>query len=355
MPVQTIVWKKDHVRIIDQTCLPTKLSFVDIYDYHTMVQAIKTLQIRGAPAIGIAGAYGVVLGANQFQGEDVKKFRQHVKKVIQALAETRPTAVNLFWALERMRKILDEDYLVTATELQARLLQEAHQILAEDKQICRRIGQLGAALITQPQATILTHCNAGGLATADYGTALGVIYAAVEQGKKIRVYADETRPLLQGARLTAWELQQSGIEVTVICDNMAAFLMAQERIDYIIVGADRIARNGDVANKIGTYNLAVLAEKHHIPFWVAAPLSTFDFNIDSGTQIPIEERSPDEIIHGFGRQTCPPGVKVYNPAFDVTPHQLISAIITEEKVLLPPLDKNITLLKKNLDLNLKTY
>jgi len=344
MPVKTIEWLDGKVRIIDQTQLPTRLVYLDIQDPETMAEAIKSLRIRGAPAIGIAAAFGVVLGAYQFRGSDPTAFRRHVATVIEKLANTRPTAVNLFWALERMRRVLFFHQTEPVEEIRAKLLAEAQKILEEDKDTCRRMGYYGAQLLPDP-ATVLTHCNAGGLATADFGTALGVIYAAYEQGKRIRVFADETRPLLQGARLTAWELQASGIDVTVICDNMAAFLMQQGKIDCVLVGADRIARNGDVANKIGTYNLAVLAHYHKIPFYVVAPFSSFDLTLATGQQIPIEQRSPEEVTEGFGVRTAPPGVNAYNPAFDLTPHNLVTAIITEKGIIRPPFTKNIARLK----------
>jgi len=340
MPVKTIEWVDDKIRIIDQTLLPTRVKYLDIKDHASLARAIKKLRIRGAPAIGIAGAFGVVLGIWNFHGEDKKRFLSRLNKVIDHLASTRPTAVNLFWALERMRGVAEENIDQPLNRIKELLLREAQAILEEDKRTCRMIGQHGSSLI-QDGFTVLTHCNAGGLATADYGTALGVIYSAHEQGKRIRVYVDETRPLLQGARLTAWELLESGIEATLICDNAAAFVMSQGLIDCVIVGADRIARNGDTANKIGTYNLAVLAEKHRIPFYVAAPLSTFDLTLPTGDQIPIEERTEGEVTEGFGRRTAPYGIKVYNPAFDLTPAELITAIITEKGIIYNPCEENI--------------
>lgn len=340
MPIKTIDWINNRVRIIDQTALPASLRYLDIADHQTLGEAIKSLKVRGAPAVGIAAAFAVVLGIQNINYNSKKEFFSRLETIIHDLSQTRPTAVNLFWALQRMRKVAEKHADQPWKRIKELLLSEALTIAAEDKQICRKIGQHGSCLI-ENGFSILTHCNAGGLATADYGTALGIIYAASEQGKKLKVYVDETRPLLQGSRLTAWELTQSGIDTTVICDNAAAFVMKQGLVNCIIVGADRIAKNGDTANKIGTYNLAVLAEKHGIPFYVAAPLSTFDFNLESGDQIPIEERSPQEVTHLFGRQTAPLATKVYNPAFDVTPNELITAIITEKGILEKPLKKNI--------------
>jgi len=346
MPVQTITWENNKVKIIDQTQLPLKLIYLEIEDYHDLCEAIQSLRVRGAPAIGIAGAYGVVLGLNEFESENKQEFFAQAEKIISDLASTRPTAINLFWALDRMKRILIRHREAPIVQIKQALLAQALQILEEDKIICRKMGNWGASLV-EDNTTILTHCNAGGLATADYGTALGVLYAAKEQGKNISVYADETRPLLQGARLTTWELMQSQIDVTLICDNMAAFVMQQGRIDYIFVGADRIASNGDVANKIGTYNLAVLAQFHQIPFYVVAPMSTLDFALDSGKQIPIEERSEDEVTSGFGARTAPYGVKVYSPAFDITPNNLVTAIITEKGIAYPPFLENLKKFQNN--------
>jgi len=334
MPVETLIWKNDALRLIDQTQLPEKRVTIDCRDVETVAEAIQSLRVRGAPAIGVAAAYGVVVGAQEAiaAGEGVA---HRVRTAISRLSRTRPTAVNLFWALDRMTGVLNAAGGAPSAAILERLLQEAHRIFHEDRTVCREIGRRGAALLGD-RATVLTHCNAGGLATADYGTALAVVYAAVDAGAQVAVFADETRPLLQGARLTAWELQQSGVDVTVICDNMAAVVLSKKDIDCVIVGADRIAANGDVANKIGTYGLAILAREHGVPFYVAAPLSTIDMALSSGDQIPIEERKPEEITRGFGRQTVPDGVNVYNPAFDVTPGRLVTAIITEKGVARPP-------------------
>ncbi|MDO8593196.1 MAG: S-methyl-5-thioribose-1-phosphate isomerase [bacterium] len=335
MPVETIRWKNGKVRYIDQTALPHKVKFIDCGNVKRLWRAIKTLEVRGAPAIGIAGALGVVLGIKDSKSVSGKKLSREVDKVAGYLATSRPTAVNLSWALTRMRALARENSSGSAARIKKLLFKEARKIIAEDKEACRRMARHGARLIKDGDA-ILTHCNAGGLATADYGTALGVLFEAKKQGKRIRVYADETRPLLQGARLTAWELMRAGIDTTLICDNMAASLMAKRRIDKIFVGADRIAANGDAANKIGTYNVAVLAKYHRIPFYVVAPLSTFDFNIVTGKDIPIEERDGDEVRSIGGKFIAPKRVKVYNPAFDVTPNGLITAIVTEKRVYRKP-------------------
>lgn len=346
MTVETISWRNGKVILIDQTKLPLELVTLEIEDYKELGEAIRRLSVRGAPAIGIAGAFGVVLGLQNVDEVNTKEFIDAGQQIIDHLAGTRPTAVNLFWALDRMEHILKTGVHKSVHELKKALLHEALTIQEEDKKICRAIGKNGAEFIAD-DFTILTHCNAGALATADYGTALGVVYAAVEQGKKVHVFADETRPLLQGARLTTWELMQAGIDVTLICDNMAAFLMQQNKIHAVFVGADRIAANGDTANKIGTYNLAVLANYHHIPFYVAAPISTIDFDISEGKDIPIEERSPAEITSGFGHRTAPENIPVYNPAFDITPNRLISSIITERGSITPPYEIKLRQFKNN--------
>jgi methylthioribose-1-phosphate isomerase len=297
-------------------------------------RAIKRLQIRGAPAIGIAGALGVVIGIKNSRAKDFKAFFAELKKVSDYLASSRPTAVNLFWALERMEEAAYSQRREPVARIKAALLKEALKIIEEDKKSCRRMARHGAKFVKNG-SRILTHCNAGGLATADYGTALGVLFEAKKQGKRIKVYVDETRPLLQGSRLTTWELMREGIDTTLICDNMAASLMAKGKIDMVFVGADRITKNGDAANKIGTYNLAVLAKYHKIPFYAVAPVSTIDFRLKSGKDIPIEERDPDEVRGALGKIISPRNVKAYNPAFDVTPNKLITAIITEKGVFRP--------------------
>jgi methylthioribose-1-phosphate isomerase len=340
-PVRTIAWIggiDGFVRLIDQTLLPTQLQYRDCRTVEEIWEAIRSLRVRGAPAIGVAAAMGVVLGM-QAPGDGKRgSFERRLKEVADYLRTSRPTAVNLFWALGRMeahvRPHLEK---MPASRLCELLLEEALKIEEEDRRMCRAIGAVGAELIGAGQG-VLTHCNAGGLATADYGTALAVMFAAAEQGKRFRVFADETRPLLQGARLTTWELQQRGIDVTLICDSMAAQVMKEKRVDLVITGADRIAANGDAANKIGTYGVALLARAHGIPFYVAAPSSTFDLSLASGDAIPIEQRDSREVTHGLGRQIAPDGVKVYNPAFDVTPACLIEGIITE-KGLIRPVDE----------------
>lgn len=329
-----------HLRMIDQTLLPVELKEIDCRDVPTVWEAIKMLRVRGAPAIGVAAAFGVCVGMQKVGSQDIAAALQHLKETCDYLATSRPTAVNLFWALDRMQKVAHSADCDSTTGLQERLLQEAQAICDEDRQMCRAIGRHGAELLADGQG-VLTHCNAGGLATADYGTALAVFFAAQESGKNLHVYADETRPLLQGARLTTWELMQRGIDVTLICDSMAAQVMREGRIQAVVTGADRIAANGDAANKIGTYSVAVLAAHHDIPFYVAAPSSTFDLSLSSGDDIPIEQRSDDEITHGFGRQTAPEGVQVYNPAFDVTPAELISALITERGIIEPVTQQEI--------------
>jgi len=337
MPVPTIEWKKNKVRIIDQRLLPNKLKFISCDSANSMWNAIKQMKIRGAPALGIAAAYGVYLGV---RGSNKKNFFKDLEKAVKYIASSRPTARNLFWALERMKETAYKNKRLPLKDIKKLLLRQANQILKEDKKICRAIGKFGNRLIKRKDR-ILTHCNAGGLATADYGTALGVIFAAHHSGKKIKVYADETRPVLQGARLTAWELLKEGIDTILISDNMAAYLMSKSKIDKIIVGADRIAGNGDTANKIGTYSVAVLAKYHNIPFYVAAPISTIDTRIKKGKDIPIEERHPDEVRKIENVYIAPKKVKVFNPAFDVTPSNLISAIITEKGILRKPFTKSI--------------
>ena len=335
--IQTLYWVggvEGHLRLIDQTRLPVEFVEIDCRDVQTVWEAIKTLRVRGAPAIGIAAAYGVCVGVQNAAGGGEAAFFRRLDEAIDYLATSRPTAVNLFWALRRMKDKAETLRGRPTAEIAAALLAEARAIHEEDRQMCRAIGRHGAELLADGQG-VLTHCNAGGLATSDYGTALAVFFAAIEAGKSLHIYIDETRPLLQGARLTAWELQQRGIDATLICDNMAAQVMREGRVQAVVTGADRIAANGDTANKIGTYGLAVLAAHHRIPFYVAAPSSTFDLSIADGSEIPIEERDPREVTHGFGRQTAPEGIGVYNPAFDVTPAELIRAIICDRGVIRP--------------------
>lgn len=332
---RTITWVggiDGQVQLIDQTLLPSECRVLACADVQTLWEAIRNLRVRGAPAIGVATAYGVILGIRD--ASDSQRLFEKLNEACDYLAQCRPTAVNLFWALDRMRRKASSLRGLPVERIKDALLAEAHAIRDEDAATCRAIGKAGQHLIRDGDA-VLTHCNAGGLATAEYGTALAIMYAAREQGRQFRVFADETRPLLQGARLTAWELAQAGIDVTVICDNMAGLLMKQGKVNMVVTGADRIARNGDTANKIGTYSVAVLAKAHGVPFYVAAPLSTFDLATADGTAIPIEERSADEIGKGFGRVTVPEGVACYNPAFDVTPADLIRGIITEKGIIQP--------------------
>lgn len=333
----TMVWSgaaAGYLRLIDQTLLPVEYREIELRRVDQVFEAIRALRVRGAPAIGCAAAYGLIIGLQEFVTLPRPEFDAKVTQVADYLATSRPTAVNLFWALDRMRAVVPLSSGLSSAALLDRLLEEARAIEVEDRDMCAAIGRHGAALLKDGQG-VLTHCNAGGLATAGDGTALAVIFAAALEGKKLQVFADETRPLLQGARLTAWELQQRGVPVTLICDNMAGWVMREGRVQAVIVGADRITANGDTANKIGTYSVALLAKAHAIPFYVAAPTSTFDLSLATGTLIPIEQRASQEITHGFGRQTAPDGIQVYNPAFDVTPAELIAAIITERGLIQP--------------------
>ena len=340
MPIPTIEWVDGRIHLIDQTLLPNEFKQIYCDDVESVWEAIKSLRVRGAPAIGIAGALGAVLGIWKSKATNYPDFAAELKKVTDYLATSRPTAVNLFWALKRIEQTAEKHKDLEIEQLKGVLLDEAQNIIEEDRARCRAIGQHGLNLLRNGD-TILTHCNAGGLATSDYGTALAVMFSAHESGKNISVYADETRPLLQGARLTAWELMQAGIDVTLICDNMAAQVMKEGKIQCVIVGADRIAANGDTANKIGTYNVAILATVHDIPFYVAAPTSTLDLSLKTGDLIPIEQRAAEEVTEGFGSRTAPEGVKVYSPAFDVTPAHLITAIITEKGIAHPPYEESL--------------
>ncbi|MFB0557362.1 MAG: S-methyl-5-thioribose-1-phosphate isomerase [Dehalococcoidia bacterium] len=338
MALKAIEWLDDKLRILDQSKLPWEQSFVDLASYQDVALAIKEMRIRGAPAIGVAAAYGIALGAQDIRTTDEDNFLNQLNQVMQTLATTRPTAVNLFQAINRMRKITAIGGNIP--EIKEALIAQAKQIHQEEIEATKRLSQLGAELIPDG-FTILTHCNAGSLATAAYGTALGVIKTAKEQGKRVSVIVTETRPLLQGARLTTWELKQEGIPVTLITDSMAGYFMKRQEIDCIIVGADRIAANGDVANKIGTYTLAVLAKENDIPFYIAAPTSTIDLSLPSGAEIPIEERAPNEVTHIQGAPIAPKGIKVANPAFDVTPHNYITLIITERGIIKEPYQKEL--------------
>lgn len=345
MRPQTLEWLggvDGHLRLIDQTRLPGVVEFVDCRDVATLWHAIKTLQVRGAPAIGVSAAYGVVLAA-QASATTAAELLQAIQQQIDYLATSRPTAVNLFWALERMRSICIAATSAVHPEvaiIREVLLREARAIDDEDRRMCRAIGAHGAALLADGD-NVLTHCNAGGLATSDYGTALAVFFSAHEAGKRLHVWVDETRPLWQGARLTAWELVERGIPATLICDSMAAHVMREKRIRAVVVGADRIAANGDTANKIGTYSVALAAAAHNIPFYVAAPTSTFDLALASGAEIPIEERAVEEVTTPSGTRIAPAGIGVYNPAFDVTPAALVRAIICERGIISPVTPANI--------------
>ncbi len=339
------------VRLIDQTLLPTELKYIDIRSFDDMCEAIAMLRVRGAPAIGVAGALGIYLGLVQKAPGSAAEVFEALDELCPRMIGVRPTAVNLSWAVHRVRQAVERAAGVTGAGdcgngarppempeprgLPAAALREAMAIAEEDAAACRRIGEYGAQFVPDG-GRVLTHCNAGALATAGWGTALAALYVAEEQGKKFRVWADETRPLLQGSRLTAFELFEAGIDVTVICDNMAASLMRAGQVDVVIVGADRVAANGDVCNKIGTYGLACLAKMHRIPFIVACPTSTLDLSLGAGDEIPIEQRDPREVTHGFRRQTAPDGVGVYNPAFDVTPGELVTAIVTERGIVRAP-------------------
>lgn len=338
MELRPVRWDGDVLVLIDQTRLPHRLVEVRYTDWEGVADAIRRMVVRGAPAIGAAAACGLVLAARQICTSDMPRFREEWLTVTEAFAGTRPTAVNLFWAIERMKQVMNA--CSTPEEARSRLRRESEAILEEDIQANRAIGRYGQTLIPDG-ARILTHCNAGALATVGYGTALGVIRAAVEAGKRVQVYADETRPRLQGMQLTAWELVREGIPVTVITDTMAGMLMRRGEIGVVVVGADRIAANGDVANKVGTYSVAVLAKHHGIPFYVAAPISTIDLKVADGSGIPIEERSCEEVTHIAGRRIAPKGVRVMNPAFDVTPAQLVSAIITEVGIARPPYTQSL--------------
>jgi methylthioribose-1-phosphate isomerase len=334
-PLKTVYWVgglDGWIEMIDQTLLPGEFKLLPVHSVETLWEAIRSLRVRGAPAIGVSAAMGVVLGIRDATSPDL--LFEKLAGVCDYLASSRPTAVNLFWALDRMRRRAETLRGLALGEIKAGLLEEALAIREEDTRICRAIGENGHHLIPEG-GTVLTHCNAGGLATAEYGTALAIMFCAHERGRRFAVFADETRPLLQGSRLTAWELSRSGIDVTVLCDNMAGQLMRDRRVDLVVTGADRIAANGDAANKIGTYGLAVLASAHDVPFFVAAPLSTFDMSICDGSAIPIEERSADEIRRGFGVLTAPENVPCYCPAFDVTPARLIRGIVTEVGVIEP--------------------
>ncbi|WDF49618.1 S-methyl-5-thioribose-1-phosphate isomerase [Paenibacillus sp. KACC 21273] len=341
-PLLSLRWDNDKLLMLDQRLLPDEIIMLELFTSEQVFESIRSMKVRGAPAIGISAAYGVVLGSWEYKGEDADHWLKHVLKTAAYLAESRPTAVNLFWALDRMNKKAHQlaEQASTTADRNAGLLEEAIAIHVEDEEVCRMIGEHALPLFSDGMG-VLTHCNAGGLATAKYGTALAPMYLAHEKGINLKVYADETRPVLQGARLTAFELQQAGIDVTLLCDNMAGMVMSKGWIQAVIVGADRVAANGDVANKIGTYSVAVLAKAHNIPFYVACPLSTIDLSTASGAEIPIEERSAEEVTEGFGKRTAPQDIKVFNPAFDVTPNEYVTAIITEKGIVYPSYEEGL--------------
>lgn len=332
--ITPVRWVGDHLELLDQTLLPVETVYLTLTTSEQVWDSIKQLQVRGAPAIGMAAAYGLYLGIRNSQSDRYEDFWQEVDEQANYLATSRPTAINLFWALDRVKSRVEREAGKPIEEIKQAALEEALFIQAEDEQVCRQIGENLLSLL-QDGIGVLTHCNPGALATAAYGTATAPFYLAKERGWNIKVYADETRPVLQGSRLTAFELQQAGIDVTLICDNMAAMVMAQGKVQAVIVGTDRVAANGDIANKIGTYGVAVLAKAHDIPFYVAAPLSSIDLATATGAEIPIEERPIEEVTHGLGKQVAPDGIKVYNPAFDVTPARYITAIVTETGVYKP--------------------
>jgi methylthioribose-1-phosphate isomerase len=338
--IQTLEWTERGVRFIDQTKLPTEEVYVDCTTYEEVADVIRNMVVRGAPAIGVAAAMGIALGVKNSKAESAGDLKRDFDHICDVIGKTRPTAVNLFWAIRRMQQKFETLRMHPVQQIKQALIEEARRMHAEDIAINRAMGRHGSALMPA-SGGVLTHCNAGALATAGYGTALGVIRAAIEDGKKIHVYADETRPFLQGSRLTAWELMKDGIPTTVISDNMSGAMMRQGKIGAVIVGADRIAANGDVANKIGTYTVAVLAKEHNIPFYVAAPISTIDLATPDGSKIPIEQRNPAEVTHIAGKAIAPDGVGVENPAFDVTPAKYVTAIVTERGIARPPYDESL--------------
>ena len=344
--LQSVIWKDAQVDLLDQRLLPEEIVYLPLVTKEDVWDSIRVMKVRGAPAIGIAAAYGVVLGSNK--ATTLEEWTKQVYEACEYLATSRPTAVNLFWALDRMKAAADQ-YVANGFNLEQakeELEKEAIRIQSEDEATNRAIGEYALSLFEDGMG-VLTHCNAGGLATAKYGTALAPFYLAKEKGMNIKVFADETRPVLQGARLTAFELQQAGIDVTLICDNMAGMVMSKGWVNAVIVGCDRVSANGDVANKIGTYSVAVLAKAHNIPFYVACPLSTIDLNTPTGAEIPIEERPDEEVTEGFGKRTAPKGVKVFNPSFDVTPNEYVTGIITEKGIVTAPFAENLKKLFEN--------
>ena len=344
--MRTVEYRQGAVRLIDQTRLPAAVEFVECRTWQQVAEAIRRMRVRGAPAIGVTAAYGLALAALNFRGDDPRAFEAEIERAAEGLAQTRPTAVNLFWGLEQGRRVAQRADEIGVAAARQELLALAERLADEDVAACRRLGAFGAELVPLG-ANILTHCNAGALATVDYGTALGVVRAAAEAGRRPHVFVDETRPFLQGARLTAWELQQLGIPQTLITDTMAGHFISRGGVDLVVVGADRIAANGDVANKIGTYTLAVLCHENGVPFYVAAPISTLDLSLSSGAEIPIEQRSVDEVIRIGGQRIAPEGVQAAHPAFDVTPARYVSAIITERGVARPPYEESLARLRKS--------
>jgi methylthioribose-1-phosphate isomerase len=344
--IQTLEWTDEGVRFIDQTKLPLEETYVVCKTYEQVADTIRNMIVRGAPAIGVAAAMGIALGVKDSKAETVGELKEELDRISETLRQTRPTAVNLFWAIRRMQAKFDRLRIRPLPQIKRSLIEEAQRMHAEDIAANEAMGRYGATLMPA-SGGVLTHCNAGALATCGYGTALGVIRAAVEEGKKIHVYADETRPFLQGSRLTAWELMKDGIPTTVISDNMAGSMMHQGKIDAVVVGADRIAANGDVANKIGTYSVAVLAKENGIPFYVAAPFSTIDLEIRDGSKIPIEQRNPNEVTHIAGKAIAPEGVQVENPAFDVTPAKYVTAIVTERGIARAPYEVSLKKIGEN--------
>jgi methylthioribose-1-phosphate isomerase len=341
--IQTLEWTEGGVRFIDQTKLPTEETYVNCTTYQEVADVIRNMVVRGAPAIGVSAGMGIALGVKNSKAESIGELKKELDEICDVIGKTRPTAVNLFWAIRRMQQKFEMLRVRPVAQIKQAIIEEAQRMHAEDIAINQEMGRHGAALMPA-SGGVLTHCNAGALATAGYGTALGVIRAAVEQGKKINVYADETRPFLQGSRLTAWELVKDGIPTTVISDNMSGAIMRQGKIGAVIVGADRIAANGDVANKIGTYTVAVLAKEHGIPFYVAAPISTVDLETPDGSKIPIEQRNPAEVTHIAGKAITPAGVQIENPAFDVTPAKLVTAIVTERGIARAPYEQSLAVL-----------
>jgi methylthioribose-1-phosphate isomerase len=344
--MRTVEYRQGAVRLIDQTRLPAAVEFVECRTWQQVAEAIRQMRVRGAPAIGVTAAYGLALAALNFRGDDPRAFEAEIERAAEGLAQTRPTAVNLFWGLEQGRRVAQRADEIGVAAARQELLALAERLADEDVAACRRLGAFGAELVPLG-ANILTHCNAGALATVDYGTALGVVRAAAEAGRRPHVFVDETRPFLQGARLTAWELQQLGIPQTLITDTMAGHFISRGGVDLVVVGADRIAANGDVANKIGTYTLAVLCHENGVPFYVAAPISTLDLSLSSGAEIPIEQRSVDEVIRIGGQRIAPEGVQAAHPAFDVTPARYVSAIITERGVARPPYEESLARLRES--------